>query len=99
MVRQMLGAVNEFVAASARERLAHGRAKALSEIASDPIGARSAQGDPKLGAPTALLESDPQAYGDNEDLCRHARREEAYLQSNREGTQEAEQKVGSAKEG
>ena len=60
MVRQMLGAVNEFVAASARERLAHGRAKALSEIASDPIGARSAQGDPKLGAPTALLESDPE---------------------------------------
>ena len=60
MVRQMLGAVNEFVAASARERLAHGRAKALNEIASDPGGARSARGDAKLGAPTALLESDPQ---------------------------------------
>ena len=57
--RLMLGAVNEFVAASARERLAHGRAKVLSDIASDPGGARSAQGDPKLGAPTALLESDP----------------------------------------
>ena len=60
MVRQMLGAVNEFVAANARERLAHGRAKALSEVALDPAGARSCKGNPKLGAPTALLEGDPQ---------------------------------------
>ena len=60
MVRQMLGAVNEFVAASARERLAHGRAKALQEVACDPEGARSCQGDPKLGAPVAILEKDPE---------------------------------------
>ena len=54
-----MGAVNEFVAASARERLAHGRAKALNEVASDPSGARSCDGDPKLGGPSAILEDDP----------------------------------------
>ena len=51
-----------------------------------------------LSAGQSVTVSYAQAYGDNEDLCRHARREEAYLQSNREGTQEEEQKVGSAKE-
>ena len=59
MARQMLGAVNEFVAASARERLAHGRSKALQLVADDPRGARSCRGDPKLDAPVALLEQDP----------------------------------------
>ena len=60
MVRQMLGAVNEFVAASARERLAHGRAKALQDAACDPEGARSCKGDPKVGGPAAILEQDPE---------------------------------------
>ena len=36
LVRQMLGAVNEFVAAQDRERLLHGRNKALSKVAGDP---------------------------------------------------------------
>ena len=41
LVRQMLGAVNEFVAAQARERLSHGRQKALASVAADPEGRRS----------------------------------------------------------
>lgn len=59
MVRHMLGAVNEFVAASAKERLSHGRATSLQDVADDPEGPRSLQGDPKLGGPAAILEDDP----------------------------------------
>ena len=59
LVRQMLGAVNEFVAAQARERLNHGRQKALASVAADPRGKRSYNNNPKLGGPTALLEKDP----------------------------------------
>jgi len=62
MVRHMLGAVNEFVAASARERLKHGRAKALEAIAQDPRGARSYHGKPKLGARQQFLEQDNKLY-------------------------------------
>jgi DNA invertase Pin-like site-specific DNA recombinase len=58
LVRQMLGAVSEFVAAQDRERLLHGRNKALSKVASDPRGRRSYANMPKLGGPMALLEKD-----------------------------------------
>lgn len=58
LVRHMLGAVSEFVAAQARERLLHGRNKALSKVASDPRGRRSYANMPKLGGPMALLEKD-----------------------------------------
>ena len=49
LVRQMLGAVNEFVAAQARERLSHGRQKALASVAADPGGKRSYNNNPKVG--------------------------------------------------
>ena len=55
-----MGAVNEFVAAQARERLSHGRQKALASVAADPEGRRSYNNAPKLGGPTALLEHDPE---------------------------------------
>ena len=58
LVRQMLGAVNEFVAAQDRERLLHGRNKALSKVAGDPTGRRSYANKPKLGGPAGLLEID-----------------------------------------
>ena len=57
LVRQMLGAVNEFVAAQARERLRHGRQKALASVAADPGGKRSYNNNPKVGGPESLLES------------------------------------------
>ena len=60
LVRQMPGAVNEFVAAQARERLSHGRQKALASVAAKPEGKRSYNNTPKLGGPTALLEHDPE---------------------------------------
>ena len=59
MVRQMLGAVNQFVAAHAKEILAHGRATSLQAVAEDPNGRRSYEGKPKLGGPDQLLENDP----------------------------------------
>ena len=59
MVRQMLGAVNQFVAAHAKEILAHGRAASLEAVAQDPSGRRSYEGKPKLGGPNQLLEDDP----------------------------------------
>ena len=60
LVRQMLGAVNECVAAQARERLAHGRQKALASVAADPRGRRSYNNMPKMGGPASLLEHDPE---------------------------------------
>ena len=60
LVRQMLGAVNEFVAAQARERLTHGRQKALASVAADPRGQRSYNNNPKVGGPASLLEHDPE---------------------------------------
>ena len=93
MVRQMLGAVNEFVAASARERLAHGRAKALQDIACDPEGARSCQGAPKLGAPRAILESDPELMKKMNTYAEMPKKRTDCL-----GIEEAKQKVGCAKE-
>ena len=62
MVRQMLGAANEFVAAAARERLAHGRATALQAVAQDPHGARSYQGKPKLGGASGHMEHDARLF-------------------------------------
>jgi len=59
LVRQMLGAVNEFVAAQARERLSHGRQKALASGAANPEGRRLYNNTP-MGGPTALLEHDPE---------------------------------------
>ena len=59
-MRQMLGAVNECVAAQARERLAHGRQKALASVAADPRGRRSYNNMPKMGGPASLLEHDPE---------------------------------------
>lgn len=59
LVRHMLGAVNEFVAAQARERLNHGRRKALASVAADPRGKRSYNNKPKVGGPAALLDDDP----------------------------------------
>ena len=60
LVRQMLGAVNEFVAAQVRERLRHGRQKALASVAADPGGKRSYKNNPKVGGPESLLEHDPE---------------------------------------
>jgi hypothetical protein len=40
-VRHMLGAVDELVAARARERLGHGRQRALASAAASPEGRRS----------------------------------------------------------
>ena len=58
LVRQMLGAVSEFVAAQSRKRLSHGRNKALAVVAADPAGRRSYRNAPKLGGPVAILERD-----------------------------------------
>ena len=49
-------AVSEFVAAQSRERLSHGRSKALAVVAADPAGRRSYRNAPMLGGPVAILE-------------------------------------------
>ena len=59
LVRHLLGAMNEFIAVQSRERLAHGRQKALASVAADPRGRRSYKNKPKLGGPMGLLENDP----------------------------------------
>ena len=62
LVRQMLGAVNEFVGSQVISRFANGRAKALSNIAIDPAGPRSSDGNPYLGGPQNLMEKDRLLY-------------------------------------
>lgn len=59
-LRQMLGAISEFVCKQIRERLSHGFQKTLREVANDPSGRRSHNNRPKLGGPPALLETDKQ---------------------------------------
>ena len=58
LLRQMLGAVNEFIGAQLRDRLAHGRNKALQMISDDPLGPRSLAGEPKLGGPANSFDKD-----------------------------------------
>ena len=59
LARQMLGG-HELVAAQARERLSHGRRRALASAAASPESRRSHNDAPHRGGPLALLKHDPE---------------------------------------
>ena len=74
MVRQMLGAINEYVGAQIRDRLGHGFKRALEVVSQDPKGKRSYTGQPKLGGPPALLELDSKLKRRMQAFARMSRR-------------------------
>eukprot|EP00974_Lingulodinium_polyedra_P123246 11186069-Lingulodinium_polyedra.AAC.1 len=67
----MLGAVSDFLTASTRGRLPHGRAAASEFVARDHEGPRSCHGVSKLGALRDFGAKRCVGQG-NDDLCRDA---------------------------